>query len=128
LATEEQERRAVAQADLIQVELRWNGGSLDLEITNHGSEPTRDVELVDVRRTPPNPSEAWRPNPNISPRSRTSQSVLKGHEKMRVILWLLDATGAHITQPPSGCAYTIRYQDVSGQSWERKDTGLPYRV
>jgi hypothetical protein len=113
------QREGAHRADVkVHIELSGNGGSLAVQITNHGLRAVTDVHLVDVTPQEAGPWRSWKPNPNVGRQlSTTSWPLLHAGSDVTAALWLLDENGTHIPRLPGKAAVEIRFRDGDGQWW-----------
>jgi hypothetical protein len=117
---------AEAEASQVTCSLAWNGGSLDVIITNGSVRPITQVEILGVEPTPSSDLDwnSWTPNPQINPISPIWWAVVGPREEARSILWLLDADDNHINQAPQGAEVVIRFRDSAGLWWQLAGDGV----
>ncbi|MFE1472145.1 hypothetical protein [Nocardiopsis dassonvillei] len=113
---------AQTEAELVQVVCSFNSG-VDFSITNNGSRPVRNVELVHLARADA-PGESWKLNPNAWG-ARSRWDILRPGEEKQTLTWLLDAQGRQISDRNEirAVVYTVRFLDYEGQWWERTPSG-----
>ncbi|MEU9575087.1 hypothetical protein AB0D62_35595 [Streptomyces massasporeus] len=117
-AAAEAEQAAQREAEKVHIELSGNGGSLAVQITNHGLRAVTNVHLVDVTPQEAGPWRSWKPNPNVGrQRSTTSWPLLHAGSDVTAALWLLDENGTHIPRLPGKAAVEVRFRDGDGQWW-----------
>ncbi|MEU4117812.1 hypothetical protein AB0F71_25370 [Kitasatospora sp. NPDC028055] len=116
---------AEAEADQVVSSLGWNGGSLEVTITNGSVRPVTQVEILDVAPTPSSGCDwaSWTPKQQIHPNTPTSWAVISPGQEVRSILWLRDADGNRISQVPTEAEVIIRFCDSAGRWWQRTPDG-----
>ncbi|MET9116633.1 hypothetical protein ABZX38_20900 [Streptomyces longwoodensis] len=114
------EAAALREAEKVELSFYGNGGSVVVTITNNGSAPVTDVELLEVGAGEDGPWVSWSVNRNIprGPLVRTKRSILGRGESMEVATWLLDAGGQHVRELPQSVQALVRFRDQSGQWWQ----------
>ncbi|MFJ1961791.1 hypothetical protein [Streptomyces massasporeus] len=99
-AAAEAEQAAQLEAEKVHIELSGNGGSLAVQITNHGLRAVTDVHLVDVTPEEAGPWRSWKPNPNVGRQlSTTSWPLLHAGSDVTAALWLLDPGPKRVPHP-----------------------------
>ncbi|MER6405933.1 hypothetical protein ABT269_20845 [Streptomyces viridosporus] len=125
----EAKQAAQREAEKVQIKLSGNGGSLAVQITNHGMRAVTDVQLVNVTPEEAGPWRSWKPNANVGRQlSTTSWPLLYPESDVTVAVWLLDENGTHVPQLPSRAAVEICFRDGDGQWWSYVTGGGTTRI
>jgi hypothetical protein len=99
------------------IERSGNGGSLVVQITNHGLRAVRAVPLVDAAPQEADPWRSWKSNLNVGRQlSTTCWPLLHAGSDITAALWLLGENGTHTPRLPAKAAWgsTFATTKVSG--------------
>ncbi|MCZ4100802.1 hypothetical protein [Streptomyces sp. H39-C1] len=129
-AAAESQEVALRQAKLVHVEVKGNGGSVQINIANRSSRAITDVEIRNVESLESGLWETWRPNANVSGQlGRATCRLIEARTgQITVAVWLLDAQQVHMRLLPQKVNVEVRFQDADGQWWLTSLSGDPQRI
>lgn len=103
-------------------------GTYVIEIFNHSTRNILWPELVDISRPEAEPGDSWSVNPFMRHSQSVRRHVLRRDESFEVSAILKEADDMLIERLYPAVVCTIRWQDASGQWWQRVGTHDPTRI